>query len=75
MKFPKMVYLAKDNYRIVQNEIELEDAYNKAYVDHWLQCVDKDRLKEVEVFAEKVSEKANEIAKISDKKVKNVYRK
>jgi hypothetical protein len=38
MKFPKMVYLAKDNYRIVQNEIELEEAYNKGFCDHWLDC-------------------------------------
>jgi hypothetical protein len=39
LEFPKMIYKTKDDYKIVLNAVELEDAINKGFKLHWQDVV------------------------------------
>jgi len=37
-KYPKMVYLSKENYLIVKSEEEFLQAKERGYCEHWKDC-------------------------------------
>ena len=60
-KFPKMVYLTRESYKIVQNESELKNALSQGFRLHWQDPVvvrsDSERAEPIEAKVEAIIQK------------------